>query len=405
MPSFRRSLSVLLAVAALVPSLLSTSGRAAAITFGKPAKLGGGSEPHISIAPDDTVFVDAPEGTPGHSALYRGNAATMKFSPLTFSSPYNRFPGGGDSDVALASGAPNRVYFLDLWLGSNSMMASPDNGATWSNGTPVTTLPPSDRQWIAVGKRDAMGNDTLYVNYSLGAFQAFTRSTDGGTTWTTHSFIPGPAPQGARPYPLVSDGDLVATSYVSAGAMMVAISTDAGTTWTTHRASLINNITGNIQNMAMEGNDLWIVYTDYGAQVQVLHSPDLGLTWERSGYPVQITDGTGSSVFPWIAVRNGKVAVSWYEALAGSGDPNAVDAPWYVMYSELTGRDDDGYLQFSAPVIAAGPAKASGGVCTQGIGCKKDRDLGDFQTVAIDGSGRALIAFVGPGGVNVVRQN
>jgi hypothetical protein len=45
-------------------------------------------------------------------------------------------------------------------------------------------------------------------------------------------------------------------------------------------------------------------------------------------------------------------------------------------------------------VTTVDPTVAKNGpVCTAGTGCNADRELGDFQSVTIDGAGRANVAY------------
>jgi hypothetical protein len=411
--SLLRGAAALVAIGTLLPVLVASSGRADTITFGKASKLGGGSEPEIVLGADGSVFVDAPTGTPGHSALWRQGASASKFDSLAFTAPYNRLPGGGDSAVALTPNGSggNRVYFLDLWLGSDSLTVSQDNGATWTSGSPFTSLPPSDRQWIAAGSRDpGTGNDTLYMEYHLvpTGVLMFGKSTDNGATWVP-SYIGTTIPsEGSTANPLVADGNFVATNYVSGNQMFIATSNDAGATWTVSKASYLKNLaTTSIENMALDGQNLWLAYVDNSYQIQVIHSPDRGATWEHPAaglaVPAQVSE-SGSNVYPWIAARNGKVAVSWYGNATGSGTPEGASGQWDLMYSELTGHDEYGNMTFSTPVVAA-PRVKVGPICLKGVECTADRELGDFQSIAIDAAGKANIAFISGTQVQVVKQN
>src|SRR5439155_6881600 len=75
-------------------------------------------EPGIDVSSDGRIFVNGIEGLPSHSRVWRSDDGGKRYTELSFQTPYSSFPGGGDSDVALAPGG--RVYFSDLWLGSSS---------------------------------------------------------------------------------------------------------------------------------------------------------------------------------------------------------------------------------------------------------------------------------------------
>jgi len=410
----RARLGAAAVVAFIVPVLLLSSSSASTPQFGGAVRMPGGSvsEPGIDVGPDGTIFVNGIQGLPSHSKAWRSTDGASTFQQLAFGSPYSRYPGGGDSDVVVGDGG--RVYFLDLSAVSNSLARSEDNGSTWVDGTPFTTLPLSDRQWIALGERDpSTGKDTVYVNYHF--IQPpqnimFARSRDGGTTWDWHTVPSGTG--GALPGQLVSDGDFVAYNYATAsGVMYLVRSFDAGTTWTSHRVSITSDVAGSLSAVAMDGNAMYIAWINrLDWSVRVSRSLDRGETWEL--FPLEVSTDGSSSMFPWIAARDGKVAVTWYGADDWAGDPNAAPgiASWRIKYAETFDYD----LGFTAPVNATSIAKR-GRICTEGLNCTSGRELGDFHQVAIDLQGKSLIAYVDIqcdtgvggqecGGANVVKQ-
>lgn len=374
------------------------AGRAAAPSFDivTPGTRAVVTEPGIDVAPDGTVYLNGIQGIPSHSLLWRSTDGGAKFTKVNFSLPYSRFPGGGDADVALSP--DGRVYFLDLWAGSNSISVSKDMGATWVQGTPYTTLSLSDRQWISLGKRGANGEDTVYAVYHFiqppGSL-ALSRSDDGGATWTFHTLVPPPLGIPALPGQIVSDGDWVAFNYVNGRAMWIAISPDAGVSWKIVQVSADGeNVFGNsLTAVAMDGNDLYIAWIDGDDfSVKVARSTDRGQTWgPAQRFATVAADGQAlGNIFPWVAARSGKVAVAWYGANT-LGDPNRDDSgkEWVVKYAESL----DSGATWSDPVAATGVVKR-GFVCTSGISCTAGRELGDFLQVAIGNDGRSLISFV-----------
>jgi hypothetical protein len=398
----RRSVGIALA-GALVPALMLGSGRADGPTFGAPVRLTGcsGSEPVIEIGPDGTVFASPIPGLPVHSSLCRSISGGASFSSISFTRPYDRLPGGGDSDVAVGSGG--RVYFLDLWAGSSSIAVSYDNGSSWTQGTPFTSLPLTDRQWIALGRRMPDGKDTVYVVYHFiqpPQWFAFSRSRDGGLTWDWHTVpVMGVGAVGS----IVADGDFVGFTYSSpSGHQYFAYSTDAGATWKRVTASLFQNGVGDITSVAIDPDNpskLYIAYVSrFDRSVEVVRSTDRGQTW---GLPVTVATNGMSNVFAWVAARNGKVGVAWY---AGSrpGVPDSANGAWKVRYAESL----DHGVTFGPDIEATGVVK-NGSVCTSGLACNNvNREFGDFINIAIDAAGKSLIAFVRVtgGGASVVKQ-
>lgn len=401
----RRLVASLSSIAALTTALAITPGRATTPLFSGPVRTAiNGTEPGIDIGDDGSVFINVPSGLGARSELSRSTDGGRTFQRLVFPNPYNRLPGGGDSDVAL--GPDGHVYFLDLWGGSNSIVASDDNGATWTRGTPFTTLPLTDRQWIALGKRMPDGQDTVYVAYQLiqpPSALSFARSRNGGLTWEHHAFPSGTVD--SLPGQIVSDGDYVAISYVpqGTGQLWVARSFDAGDTWAVSRADTGGNVSQSIfsaAGVALDRNDLWVSFVDRSTfRIMAVRSRDRGATWDE---PVAISDAGVTGMFPWIAARDGKVALAWYGA-STAGDPNGVTAEniWQIQYAESV----DGST-FGAPVAATGTVKR-GPICTRGLSCTANRELGDFLQLAIDGNGKSLITYVAtaaPVGTLVVRQ-
>lgn len=399
----------MIALCVVMLAMMLGGGVEAVPSFGAPARVGAeGFEPGIDIGGDGAIFVNSTVGIPVRSPVWRSTDGGDSWTRLQIPTPLNRFPGGGDVDVAV--GPNGRVYHLDLWAGSNTITVSRDNGETWSYGSPFTTLPLTDRQWLAVGGPGSLPEtDVLYVSYQLiqpPGSTMIARSDDGGLTWAHHALPHGPID--TLPGQVVAAGDFVAVSYRSGPELWVARSTDAGMSWTTSRVDRDGDVYGAIfsaAGLSLSGQTLvatWI--SSDGYKVKVARSTDRGATWDP---PVTVSAGANTNIFPWVAVRGSKVGVAWYGASV-AGDPNGFEpaATWRVYYAE---RVDAGGA-FSAPVAASGVVK-TGAVCTRGLGCSADRNLGDFLQLALTASGHAIISFVnaagaiGPPGVYVARQS
>src|SRR4051794_27742557 len=115
--------------AALTPLV---DGVAVAAAFGTPVVVSGddASEPGIDVAPDGTLYVNAPVGVlsniPGSpSNVYRSDDGGSSWTKLPASLKAN-LPGGGDSDIAIS---PNGTLSeTDLWLGSSPGGTRRDKG-------------------------------------------------------------------------------------------------------------------------------------------------------------------------------------------------------------------------------------------------------------------------------------
>src|SRR5207249_2752251 len=99
---------------------------------------------------------------------------------------------------------------------------------------------------------------------------------------------------------------------------------------------------------------------------------------------------TGTSVYPWIDARGVKVAVNLYHTTA-NGTPDTVPegAQWFETYLEST----NGGATFSPLQIVDPIPVKSGPICTEGAGCAEDRELLDFQSIAIDSANRSLLTW------------
>ena len=215
----------------------------------------------------------------------------------------------------------------------------------------------------------------------------------------------------------------------------VARSDDGGLTWTDTAAYA----TGADEKRELDlifpviavdstGN-LFSAWTD-GNLIQYVASTDGGKTWSK---PYTVNPGeagakkTGGTadLFPWIAAGGpGRLDVVWYHGEGGdtTGYRNVgtADTKWTVAFAQLSDSanlDADGRV---APTVvdldkAVTPIMHTGNVCNNGTTCgitdTGDRTLLDFFQVAIDGAGRANIAYASDEGsagtahVEYTRQN
>ena len=440
----RKMVAVALAGATLPATLANFSGTATAFSWTSyrvQAGSGGGSEPGIDIGFDkdgnELIYVHTTNGIPQHNRAFisqpslPGYTGLQMFKEITFSSPYNRLPGGGDADIAYRG---DDLWFIDLWAGSNSIQYSPDKGKTWTVGTPFTTLPLSDRQWIALGDtvvdpQTGARKTTVYVTYQFiqpGMGTWIARSRDNGLTWDHHAPIQAPGAVGLGtigiPAHIVSDGSkTVAVAMNAGGRFVVAVSRDEGETWEMNPVSSSPDATGSLNGLTMnpeDPNELAVVYptSRFPSGKNVVRiSRDGGRTWSEAIRPVPLDPNDPDSgfggqfdfvdVFPWIDWRGDKIALAWYQSstkVAQMRPDNAIASnQWHVWYSEST---DDG-ATFSIPQQVTTVRAKAGPICTRGLSCDADRELGDFMQLAIDAAGKSWIVMVhvgtGPVGAGV----
>ena len=364
------SIVTLLALASLAPA----SGNP---TFGSPVKLPAstGFEPGIDILENGRLIVNEPHGLPGRTVMWYSDNGGTTWTAAPIGIGTNRFPGGGDGDIAL--GHDGRVYMADLYLASSSVFMSSDNGATFPIGHPVAQFP-GDRQWLAVGPETPAG-DTVYLASNLAGSPTVGISVNSGLTWT---WVPSGGT--GQPGQLLADDTGFVGYPIRSGAGGVGFWRSTNGLVYTSGNLVSTELAESMIAAAMDGDDIYLAWTKDDWTIRLAHSANKGVSWDA---PVTISTG-GTNIFPWVAARDGKVAVAWYGA-AGSGTPDDVAGPWYLKYSEKPASS----TTVTAPVNAyANPVKNTP-ICTAGLFCNSGRELGDFLQIVIDAGGTSLIAF------------
>jgi BNR repeat protein len=337
-----------------------------------------GFEPGIAVASTGAFFLCAPNGAGFGTDLWRSldEGTTFEYlgTPLAPGGPVVRSTtgdlGGGDCDMATDEG--DRVYLVDLWGGSSSIVSSNDQGMTWS-GAPLSQLrSPMDRPWAVGGLGDevfvsgAQLQPSGFNNHGLSAPPVggiwVARSVDGGRTFPQQVLAVENAGRLDLNGNLVVGGGTLALLYtreVSASrlALMVATSTDRGASW--HSTTVAEQdfipracfpvmifpviapggdgalfLAWTLQNPATNRTDLFFA-----------SSPD-GQHWNA---PRLLADREGTRLYPWISASpTGRVGVVWYESNVTTRydwvDPlgpdgvqcefkDAGDAEWHLHYA------------------------------------------------------------------------
>jgi hypothetical protein len=370
---------------------------AVAATFGPPTivteqDLG---EPGVDVAPDGTIYVNGPTGLlsnlPGSpSAVFRstdGGASFIQTPP----SLRALFPGGGDSDITIDP-SDGHLAMTDLYLASSTVSTSSDQGQSWL-ANPLQGVVVQDRQWVAA----AGANDVVYhVTHQIPLGLIASKSLDGGLTYPIHSVAATPADQTGCVCPpgnLIAEagtaplglGDRVGVIYAtSTGGIKFARSTNGGLTFASTDVSPAGpaetSIAFPVVANAGAGRLVatWVQREGGRDTIHVATSGDWGTTW--GGRRTIVSSGT--SMYPWVDARGSKVAISLYHTddAAATSDTEPDTARWFEYYLESA----DGGATFSAlQTVDATPAK-TGKICTEGTGCTGNRQLLDFQQVALD---------------------
>jgi hypothetical protein len=374
-----------------------------AIGFGSPVVVTGidTGEPGIDVAPDGTIYVNAPAGllsnAPGSpSFVFRSDDGGATWT-LTPSGARADLPGGGDSDVS-TDPATGTLYMTDLWLGSATVSRSTDRGETWQ-ANPLQGVVIQDRQWVA----SAGGGNVYHATHQIPAGLVVSKSTapTDGLVYPVSTVAATPADQTGCVCPsgnLIAEpgtspldaGDRVGLIYAtSTGGIKFARSTDGALTFTNVAVSPASSAdtTPAFPVVASAGSGslhaVWLeIFGTKSSRIRYSRSADWGASWTTPATLVS----AGTSVYPWVAAGGSKVSVTLYHTdAAGTPDTVAEGRQWFESYLESI----DGGATFTAlAAIDSLPVK-SGPICTQGTNCSSDRELLDFQSVALDAAGRA----------------
>jgi hypothetical protein len=441
-----RRLLVALAVPVAVAAALAAPASAAkkpVVGFGKPVRVDkqvGGSEGFVyysakfkrlvytahlgSTLAFRDGFTGAPVGAADFASTYRNQVPLWTSDDLGktwhrvdtaggfFASPA---ASNGFSDPDLTEDASGNIYGAGINLVNDSVFSSADGGKTWLTGTPQCHE--GDRPWLAGG-----GEDEVFVSMNSTANGAIlVRSADAGLTcstayasrrgsgWTGYGkiFYDRKTDTVYQPAVFGNNGLGLATlKNASAGftkgtpgsftATQVVEDTSFNTFW---KAVMARDSAGTIylvwstdpRGEGTGGCDGG--HTPLANDVRLVMSKDGGKHWSKP----QVIARTGTTLLqPWIvAGSRGNVGVSWFQ-YDRVVDPNCAPAKAKVgirtaMLYGLTGS----HPSKVAGLDPVGKPIHLGPICDHGTTCVatgEDRRLGEFFTLALDGSGCLLIA-------------
>jgi hypothetical protein len=382
-------------------TLTPFTGVAYAATFGAPVVVSSAddSEPGVDVAPDGTLYVNAPVGVlasvPGSpSDVFRSSDGGATWTKLPASLKAN-LPGGGDSDIAIS--ADGSLAETDLWLGNSTVATSTDKGQTWL-ANPLQGVFGQDRQWVAA----TSGGRVYHVVHQIPTGLWVSRSVDGGLTYPQHVLAAHVLNQTGcicPPGNIVAEdggltGDKVGGVYAtSTGGVGFYRSVNGGLTFSNNLPGPASSATTDAAFPVVADNGsgglavVWLAISGNTSSVLFTTSSDFGATWAT---PKTIVSG-GANVYPWVAYRGSRVVVSLFHSTT-SGTPDSVGsaAKWFESFLDSA----DNGATWSALATVDATAVKSGPVCTQGIDCSSDRQLGDFQQIALDNAGKAVMTYV-----------
>jgi hypothetical protein len=386
----------------------------------------GAAEPAIRADGFGNFFSSSENGLTSGTLAWRspdgGKHYTDLVSPNSLSSATDSTfePGGGDTDVAVAT-ALNANGFFNVYVASLSganvdVSTSQDQGGTWSLNPTSASIPGDDREWIAadgaskvcISYRTLVGTQ-LVVNCSFDAGQTFTQI--GNAFDTNHAFF---AAYNAEIGNLAIDPhnhyiyetfaapanlqEASACTNCSLHVVWMGVSTDGGQNFTDYvvynNPDVTVSLAHNFTNVSVDkAGNVYSVFSD-NHNVYYSFSTDHGQTW--SG-PFQVSKTpSNTAIYPWsTAVGAGKIDIVWYGTSYYDGvnppDSYPNSAVWYVYFAQSLNATKPG-SNFSQ--TTATPIVHLGGVCEGGISCTGNRDLfDDFGVAASPTTGLASIIY------------
>jgi hypothetical protein len=381
-----------------------------------------GGEPVSVVAQDGSIIVSAHAGTthiyknpsaaPGAKDFLVGysnqtlhwrstdGGNTWKYTGVlgTEQGPHTpQSSGFSDPDLAIDQGG--RIYDVEINLANDSVFSSVDDGQSWPHGNIFSG--PGDRPWLTALQPNEI---FLYINAYT---KSFRRSTDGGLTWT---ILPTPpVTSKSVPDPLNPNNGMIGP----VGLGRFAISGNDGQTWDQFdfgphgKAEQFFGVVGvdkagNVYQAAAGGYGETAApdVTPSGEVSFMYYERETGNTNEEQ---ITIPTPAGDALWPWIvAGDDGRVAVSWYQNLAGQPQD-------FYMYTAVTNNGhgttvtcSDGSEAFIPPqftvVNASQRVVHHGLICLSGTTCNAnpsfeggDRRLGDFYTINYDKDGNLFM--------------
>jgi len=227
----------------------------------------------------------------------------------------------GSSDLPHIAADGSNVYVVwdDDTFGGNFdiyLRKSSDNGATWQPATRLSNnVGGSSHPTIAVNGSNVY---VVWHDNTTGMCQIyFRKSTDSGATWQTAKRLTNTA--GGSYYPTIAvNGSNVYVVWFDCTPgnpeIYLRKSTDSGATWQT--AKRLTNNTGNSYRpkIVVRSSNVYVVWDDdtFGGNddIYLRQSTDSGATWQTA---TRLTNNTGNSSNPAIAVSGANVYVVWYD--------------------------------------------------------------------------------------------
>ncbi len=359
------------------------------------------NEPSIAVNPEDPRHVIASSNDyrgpgdvhPGYYVSFDGGL-TWPGDGIIDLSPIPQVEAGGDPAMAIHD--LDNVYFAYIAfhrtiddVGGVYVSKSTDGGLSWNAPVEIaanTLTVFHDKEYVTVDATGSPYDGNVYVSWTRFEASApiyFSRSTDGGTSYSTPMQISDlSSNQGSIPA-VGPNGQVYAVWYnYNTSAQRMAVSMNGGGSFGTpfHVSSVIpipSPLPGgafrvnSFPTITIDQNNgnLYVAWNDYrngDADILFVRSTDGGGTWST---PIRVNDDALGNArhqfFPWLSVApNGDIYAGWFDSRL---DPTPYSQPFY--YDEYVAVSTDGGLTFSPNArISSVTSDASIGFSGQFIG-------------------------------------
>ena len=282
------------------------------------------------------------------------NLRSIEAAPSGFSNPINISNSLGDSILPQIAVSGNDVYVLwnDNATGKFGIFLTKSTDGGTNFGTPVNI---SKNIGSSSSPQFAVSGNNVYVVWqaqATGKYQIlFAKSTDGGDTFSTPVNISNNSGDSSFPKILVSENNIYVvwafTVTTTDFDILFSKSTDGGATFTTP-VNLSNTVrdTG-LPQMTVSGNNIYITWENNGSgnfDVFVAKSTDRGNTFST---PVNVSKNSKSSGAPQIVASGNDVYVAWMDNTPGN-------------YDVFVAKSTDNASTFGTPVNVSNNTSDSG---------------------------------------------
>ena len=290
--------------------------------------------------------------------------------------------------------------FVSQLAGEASINAfTDDDGATWTPTQPPSTAPSFDHESLVGGPYPAdfplagsyEGGALYYCSQGLFVGQC-TRSDDGGLTWGA------PLPFSVSDQCLPSHGRIVVgpdgALYVpvrdcGAFGQGLFVSRDAGVSWTQVVVPGTKAANSDPALAIDKGGKVYYAASTDGT-LKVATSTNSGASF---GAPVDVAGSLGikNTEFAMaVAGEAGRAAVAFYGSTTPGDDQDEnYTGEWHLYVATTV----DGGATWSTIDATGSDPVQRGYICMAGLDCAGGRNLLDFQSIAIDNTGRVLVGY------------